>query len=91
MELTKAEVNLKEFFLRLLKKIIGLGVSGGVYYSLYLIICKAHNVILAIVYKSIAEVGQFEGYFVISLLFNTYREVFKKLWNLGMSVSIVLA
>lgn len=91
MELTDAEVKVKKFFFRLMRQIICLGISGAVYYALYLTICKLHHVELAISYNSISGVGQFEGVSIPKLMVDAYVAVFQNLSNPGKLVSTILA
>jgi len=91
IELTELKDDLRNFIFRLIKQLGCLGISGVLYYVLFLMICKIHHVELAISYNSISNINDFSKYSLPSLFINAYAEVFRNLWNPGKFVSTILA
>jgi hypothetical protein len=80
----------KAFLIRAGKTVIGVVLSGGLYFALYKLVLAVHHVVEAMSYNSLANMGGVEGPGFGSLLAGTYERYIYYLTHQGTFVSTYL-
>lgn len=84
------EAKWKEAFKKIVRFVLCLIISGGVYYLLYQLVCKMHHVTLSNSYNGLVSVSDFSTVSIGQLIIGAYREFFAFLRYPNTFASIIL-